>query len=270
MEPLATSQKGSPDINLFVTHSRQMNIEITHNPKELGEAAGKKAAKDIRTAIENNGTANIILATGTSQFETLNQLTREDIDWSKVTMFHLDEYIGLPDSHPASFRKYLKERFLEKISPLKAAHLVNGEANPEAECVWLGDLITQHPIDVALVGIGENGHLAFNDPPADFDTDEPYLIVDLDEACRKQQFGEGWFQSVDDVPRQAISMSVKQILKSKRIICSVPDERKAQAVKNSVEQPVSNLFPASILQTHKACTLFLDKASASLLSERAQ
>lgn len=243
-----------------------MNIKINNNPRELGEAAGRMAADSIRKAIDDNGTANIILATGTSQFETLNQLIREKIEWSKVTMFHLDEYIGLPDSHPASFRKYLKERFLEKVSPLKAAHLINGETDPEAECVWLGDLITQYPIDVALVGIGENGHLAFNDPPADFDTDEPYLIVDLDEACRKQQFGEGWFQSVDDVPRRAISMSVRQILKSKHIICSVPDKRKAEAVKNSVEQPVSNLFPASILQTHNACTLFLDKASASLLS----
>lgn len=246
-----------------------MNIKICNDPRELGQAAGRAAAEHIRKAISDNGSANIILATGTSQFETLNQLTTETIDWSKVTMFHLDEYIGLSDSHPASFRKYLKERFLGKVSPLKAAHLVNGEANPEAECVWLGDLITQHPIDVALVGIGENGHLAFNDPPADFDTDEPYLIVGLDEACRKQQFGEGWFASVDDVPRQAISMSVRQILKSKHIICSVPDERKAQAVKNSVEQPVSNLFPASILQTHEACTLFLDKASASLLSRQA-
>ena len=153
------------------------------------------------------------------------------------------------------------------MPPLKGAHLINGENNPEAECVWLGDLITQHPIDVALVGIGENGHLAFNDPPADFETEEPYIIVNLDEACRKQQFGEGWFPSIGDVPRQAISMSVNQILKSEYIICSVPDERKAVAVKNSVEKPVSNLFPASILQTHPACTLFLDKPSAAQLSQ---
>ena len=181
-------------------------------------------------------------------------------------MFHLDEYIGLQDTHPASFRKYLKERFLAKVPPLKAVHLINGETNPEAECIWLGDLITQHPIDVALVGIGENGHLAFNDPPADFDTEEPYIIVDLDDACRRQQYGEGWFKTVNDVPRQAISMSIKQILKSKHIICSVPDERKAEAVKNSVQQGVSNLFPASILQTHQHCTLFLDKGSAKYLN----
>lgn len=245
-----------------------MKIDIQSNPAALGQTAGRVAGKLIRTAIEEKGGANIILATGTSQFETLNQLIREEnIDWSKVVMFHLDEYIGIPETHPASFRKYLKERFLAKVPALKAAHLINGETNPEAECVWLGDLITQHPIDVALVGIGENGHLAFNDPPADFDTEEPYIIVDLDDACRKQQYGEGWFKTVDDVPKQAISMSVKQILKSKHIICSVPDARKAQAVKNSVEQTVSNLFPASVLQQHESCTLFLDKAAAALLSK---
>lgn len=245
-----------------------MNIHISNDHFKLGQEAGRVAAGLIRDAISLQGNANIILATGTSQFETLNQLIREKgIDWSKVTMFHLDEYIGLPVTHPASFRKYLKERFLSKVPALKGAHLINGEINPEAECIWLGDLITQHPIDVALVGIGENGHLAFNDPPADFDTDEPYIIVALDEACRKQQFGEGWFPSIQDVPRQAISMSVKQILKSKTIVCSVPDERKALAVKNTIEQPVSNLYPASIMQTHTDCKLFLDKTSAVLLSE---
>jgi glucosamine-6-phosphate deaminase len=245
-----------------------MHIEILNDPIELGQSAGRQAANAIREAIEQKDEANIILATGTSQFETLNQLILEqNIDWSKVTMFHLDEYIGLPETHPASFRRYLKERFLAKMPPLKAVHLINGETNAEAECIWLGDVITQHPIDVALVGIGENGHLAFNDPPADFDTEEPYIIVDLDDACRKQQYGEGWFKTVDDVPRQAISMSVRQIIKSKQIICSVPDARKSNAVKNSVEQPISNLFPASILQTHENCVLYLDKASAAKLSQ---
>ncbi len=245
-----------------------MKIQIADDPKKLGEAAGRSAGELIRKTIEEKGEANVILATGTSQFETLNQLIREkNIDWGKVIMFHLDEYIGMPQTHPASFRKYLKERFLEKVPPLKAAHLINGETNAEAECVWLGDLITRYPIDVALVGIGENGHLAFNDPPADFDTEEPYIIVDLDEACRKQQYGEGWFGSVNDVPRQAISMSVKQIMKSQHIICSVPDARKAVAVKNTVEQKVSNLFPATILQVHDSCTMYLDKASAGLLSK---
>ena len=246
-----------------------MKIEIKNDPLSLGQAAGRHAGEVIRRALREKGQANIILATGTSQFETLNQLLREDgIDWAQVVMFHLDEYIGLPDTHPASFRKYLRERFLAKVPSLKAAHLINGETNPQAECIWLGDLIAQFPIDVALVGIGENGHLAFNDPPADFDTDEPYIVVELDHACRQQQFKEGWFKTVDDVPKQAISMSVRQILKAKTIICSVPDDRKAQAVKNCVENPVSNIFPASILQTHRDCILYLDKASANRLSQK--
>lgn len=245
-----------------------MKIIVTENPKELGKAAGRAAAALIREAIAEKGAANIILATGTSQFETLNRLISEpDIDWSNVVLFHLDEYIGIPITHPASFRKYLKERFIEKVPSLKAAHLINGEGDASAECNRLGKLISDHPIDVALVGIGENGHLAFNDPPADFETEQPYIIVALDEACRKQQLGEGWFASFEEVPQKAISMSIKQILKSKHIICSVPDSRKAEAVKNCVEQPVSNLYPASILQSHPDCTLFLDKAAAALLSE---
>ncbi|MBA4140021.1 MAG: glucosamine-6-phosphate deaminase [Segetibacter sp.] len=245
-----------------------MDIIVTNSPKELGKAAGNAAATLIRQAIANNGTANIILATGTSQFETLNQLISEHgIDWSKVIMFHLDEYIGLPVTHPASFRKYLKERFIEKVLSLKAANLINGEENAQAECKRLGNLINKHPIDVALVGIGENGHLAFNDPPANFETEDPYIIVELDEPCRKQQLGEGWFNTLENVPKQAISMSIKQILKSKHIICSVPDSRKAMAVKDSLEQPVSNLYPASILQLHAHCTCFVDKSSAALLSQ---
>jgi len=181
-------------------------------------------------------------------------------------MFHLDEYIGLSITHQASFRKYLKERFLSRVPPLKAAHLINGETDPKVECTRLGDLISQHPIDLALVGIGENGHLAFNDPPADFKTEQPYILVALDDLCVQQQYGEGWFVSVQEVPRHAISMSVKQILKSKEIICSVPDGRKAIAVKNSLEQSVNNLYPASILQLHSHCTIYLDKSSAALLT----
>ena len=242
-----------------------MKVEIYNTSHELGKAAGIQAAQLIRSAIEKNGTANIILATGTSQLETLKQLIAEYIDWSKVVMFHLDEYIGLPVTHPASFRKYLQERFLSKVSSLKAVILIDGEADPQQECERLGELITAHPIDVALVGIGENGHLAFNDPPADFETETPYIVVNLDAACRKQQMGEGWFKSIADVPQKAISMSVRQIMKSKNIICSVPDERKAIAVKKCLGQGVSNLYPASILQTHANCIVYLDKASASLL-----
>lgn len=246
-----------------------MEIKINSNPKELGQAAGKSGAELVRKAIAQKGFANIILATGTSQFETLNQLIAESgIDWSKVTLFHLDEYIGLPITHPASFRKYLKERFISKVPNLKGVNLIDGEVDPTTECKRLSALILAHPIDVAFVGIGENGHLAFNDPPADFETEKPYIVVELDEACRKQQLGEGWFPSLEAVPTKAISMSVKQILKSKAIICSVPDLRKAQAVKDTIENPVSNLFPATALQLHPDCTCFLDTDSASLLSEK--
>jgi len=183
-------------------------------------------------------------------------------------MFHLDEYIGLPVSHKASFRKYLQERFIEKVGSLKAVYLINGEANPEQECQRLEKLISQSPVDIALVGIGENGHLAFNDPPADFETSKAYLIVKLDEQCRKQQVNEGWFGSIEEVPMHAISMSVKQIMLSKHIVCTVPGIRKAKAVKNTLERPVWNYYPASILQNHPDCYLFLDNGSASLLKER--
>jgi glucosamine-6-phosphate deaminase len=246
-----------------------MKINIYNNPHETGKAAGAAAARFIREALESKGSANIILATGISQFETLNQLIIEEgIDWAKVVMFHLDEYIGLPITHPASFRKYLQERFLSKLPPLKAAYLINGETDAGAECERVGEFISRHPIDMALLGIGENGHLAFNDPPADFETEQPYIVVELDEACRKQQLGEGWFESFDKVPKHAISMSVKQIFKSKHIVCSVPDERKAIAVKNSLEQQISNLYPASILQQHDDCTFYLDKFSSALLSKK--
>ncbi|HSI75355.1 MAG TPA: glucosamine-6-phosphate deaminase [Lunatimonas sp.] len=243
-----------------------MKIIQTKDPKELGNQAGKEAGNKIREAIRLKGYANIILATGTSQFETINQLVKEDVAWEKVTVFHLDEYIGVSDTHPASFRKYLKERFVEKVKNLGAIYFIDGENNPEEVCKQLGELISSHPIDVALVGIGENGHLAFNDPPADFDTELPYLIVDLDEPCRLQQLNEGWFESLEDVPTQAISMSIRQILKAKHIICSVPDKRKAQAIKDCLENEVTNLHPSSILQSHPSCSIFLDEASASLLS----
>lgn len=244
-----------------------MNIHINKNAAELGKAAGIKAAGIIRAAIAARGNANIILATGASQFATLDQLViEEEIAWNKVTMFHLDEYIGLPVTHAASFRKYLQERFLDRVAPLQAVFLINGEKDALAECRLLAAAIGTHPVDLALAGIGENGHLAFNDPPADFETTAPYIIVSLDLACRKQQLGEGWFASLEEVPLQAISMSVQQLMQSKHIICSVPDSRKALAVKNTVMLPVSHLNPASILQKHPACDLYLDSASAALLT----
>jgi glucosamine-6-phosphate deaminase len=240
---------------------------IYKTKQEMGAAAAAQAADAIKQAIEDKGGANIILATGTSQFATIKSLTGSGIDFSKVTMFHLDEYIGLPADHPASFRKYLKERFVDKVPALKAVHFVEGDAeNPQQECRRLGDIITKHPIDVALIGIGENGHLAFNDPPADFETEEPYIIVNLDEKCRAQQLGEGWFETLEQVPRRAISMSIRQIMKSVCLIVSVPEKRKAEAVKNALEGKVTNTCPASILQTHLNCKIFLDAEAASLLS----
>lgn len=244
-----------------------MTISISPNPVELGQKAGKIGAELIRKAITSQGFANIILATGTSQFETLKQLLAErDIDWSKVTAFHLDEYIELPITHSASFRKYLLERFFNHVTQLKGYHLIDGENDPEKECERLSNLIQAHPIDVAFVGIGENGHLAFNDPPADFETEKPYLVVNLDHACRMQQFGEGWFPDLEAVPTQAISMSIRQIMKSKAIICSVPDLRKAQAVKDCLKGEITNIHPASILQSHRDCRIFLDAPASSLLT----
>lgn len=243
-----------------------MTVSISPNSLDLGQKAGKIGAELIRKAISTQGFANIILATGTSQFETLKQLLAEkDIDWSKVVVFHLDEYLGLSITHPASFRKYLVERFFNHVPQLKAYHLIDGENDPEKECERLSTLIQNHPIDVAFVGIGENGHLAFNDPPADFETEKPYLVVNLDHACRMQQFGEGWFPNLEAVPTQAISMSIRQIMKSKSIICSVPDLRKAQAVKDCLKGEISNLHPASILQEHQDCQIFLDQPASSLL-----
>lgn len=244
-----------------------MKIYIDKDSKALGQSSGNLAGDLILEAIQSKGTANILVATGASQFETLNQLiSRKDIEWDKVVLFHLDEYINIPATHPASFRKYITERLLQNIPPVKQAYLINGENDPVEECKRLAALISDHSIDVALIGIGENCHLAFNDPPADFDTTDPYIITVLDNACKLQQVNEGWFDGVANVPPTAISISVRQILRAANIICSVPDLRKAQAVKDTLEQPVSNIYPASILRSHTNCHLFLDKASASWLT----
>lgn len=234
---------------------------------EMSEAAAHLVAERIRDRIETCGQVNIILATGMSQIKMLANLVAADVDWTKVTAFHLDEYIGLGDSHPASFRKYLNERFVGKAHGLRVFHGVNGEAeNPDEECRRLGKIIRDLEIDVACVGIGENGHLAFNDPPADFETAEPFIVVELDEACRRQQVGEGWFTAIDDVPERAISMSVTQIMKADCIVCIVSDKRKAEALQKTIEGDVSNMVPASILQRHDQCHIFADTSAASLLS----
>lgn len=245
-----------------------MQVHRHNTAREAGRAAALRGADAIKSALASRGQAAIILATGASQFDMMAALVEiPGIEWSKVTAFHLDEYIGLPESHPASFRKYLKERFVAKVPDLGRFVFVEGDAaDLEGELARLGDDITRNPIDVAFVGIGENGHLAFNDPPADFATETPFLVVDLDEPCRRQQMGEGWFATLDDVPAQAVSMSIRQIMKSATIICTVPDVRKAEAVRACLEEPVSNLRPASILREHPDTGLYLDADSASLLS----
>jgi len=245
-----------------------MELVICEDKEQLGRQAAQRGAALISAALEQFGRATIVLATGASQFEVLDALVSAPaIDWSRVNVFHLDEYLGLSETHPASFRRFLRERFIERLPQQPGVfHFVDGQADPAEECRRLGKLIGGERIDVAFIGIGENGHLAFNDPPADFETDEPYLVVTLDEACRRQQLGEGWFPTLEDVPRQAISMSIRQIMRARNIICSVPDRRKAEAVLGAVEGPVTPEVPASILQQHDGATMYLDPRSASLLS----
>jgi glucosamine-6-phosphate deaminase len=244
-----------------------MDIRIFDTKQELGRAAAERAGAAIDEALAQGGRARVIAATGASQFEFLDALTAvPGVDWARVEMFHLDEYVGLPDTHSASFRRYLRKRIVERVHP-GTFHFLAGDApDVAAECRRVGALLQQAAIDVAFVGIGENGHLAFNDPPADFRTEEPYLVVELDEACRRQQLGEGWFATLDDVPRRAISMSIRQILKAREILCVVPDARKARAVRACLEGEVSPLHPSSVLQTHERTTVYLDRDSATLLT----
>src|SRR5437870_11469098 len=243
-----------------------MVLKVLPDKSSLSKMAAEHAAEAIGRAICDRGQARIIAATAASQFEFLDALTKmPGIDWQKVEVFHLDEYIGLPITHPGSFRKMLLDHLIKKTGIAKY-HLLDGDADPAEVVRRVGKELTSAPIDVAFVGIGENGHLAFNDPPADFQTEEPYLNVDLDEACRRQQVGESWFADLSDVPKRAISMSVRQILKSKEILAVVPEARKAQAVKSCFEGEVSPLAPASILRTHAHTTVFLDKHSSALLS----
>ena len=242
-----------------------MKIKIYENKSSLAQAAAAQAATSLCRTIQSRGKARIIAATGVSQFEFLDALTSTPgILWSRVEMFHLDEYIGLAASHPASFRKYLLDRLIKKTG-ITNYHLLAGDGDVPQTIRSIGRELQAAPVDVAFVGLGENGHIAFNDPPADFQTEDPYLIVELDEPCRRQQVNEGWFADISEVPRQAITMSVRQILKAKEIIAVVPEARKAQAVKTCFEVEISPLAPASILRTHPNTTVFLDKDSAALL-----
>ena len=243
-----------------------MVVRVFEDKRSLSRVAAGQACSALRRAIRDRGRARIIVATGTSQLDFLEALTNaENIDWQRVEMFHLDEYVGLPITHPASFRKYLLERLIHKVGIAKY-HLLDGSGDPSEVVRRVDAALRSAPVDIAFAGIGENGHLAFNDPPADFQTENSYLIVELDEACRRQQVGEGWFANISEVPRRAISMSVSQILKAKEIICIVPDARKAPAVKLCFEGKVSPMAPASILRTHPVATIYLDSESASSLS----
>lgn len=239
-----------------------MEIRICKNSEELGKSAAKHVAQVLKDCIAENGSARIVLSTGASQFDTIKALVEEPgIKWDCVEMFHLDEYVDLPITHVASFRKYLQERFVDKVGTLKAVHFVDGTK----ECIAkLTEEIRKSPIDIGLIGIGENGHIAFNDPPADFDTKEAYIIVNLDERCKKQQMGEGWFATIDDVPKQAVSMTPYQIMQCKRIVSCVPYQVKAEAIENTLKaKDTTNLIPATLLKTHPDFMLYVDEDSAS-------
>jgi glucosamine-6-phosphate deaminase len=244
-----------------------MRVRFFDTKAELAREAADAAAACIRDAIAERGGARVVAATGASQFGFLEALTTTPgLEWSRVAFFHLDEYVDLPASHPASFRRYLRERIIDRVHP-GAFHLIDGEAlDPAAECRRVGALLAERAPDVAFVGIGENGHLAFNDPPADFETSEPYLVVELDEACRRQQLGEGWFESLEQVPRRAISMSIRQILEAREILCIAPEARKARAVRDCLEGEIGPDLPASALRQHARATLYLDRDSAALLT----
>ena len=240
-----------------------MNINISRTSGEMAQRSAACAAQAINRTIAQNGEARILLSTGESQIEAIRYLTEMEVEWDKVVMFHLDEYINLAETHKASFRKYLKERFIQVVNP-KKAFLVNGEGNVEENIAILTEELEKAPIDVALVGIGENAHIAFNDPPADFETDKAYIIVNLDQTCKQQQVNEGWFGSLDEVPAQAISMTVSQILKSRTFVTIVPGIRKGDAIQKTLSaETVTNLVPATILKTHPDWNLFLDGDSAS-------
>ncbi|MFX0139217.1 MAG: glucosamine-6-phosphate deaminase [Candidatus Hodarchaeota archaeon] len=243
-------------------------IKIFQNKQEMGEAAAQKAAEILQEVIQSKEKCCFIAATGASQFEFLDALcNHNEIDWKKTEMFHLDEYIGLSENHTASFRNYLKKRLVNRVKPGKVFFIQGDSPNPIYECKRISELISRRTIDVAFVGIGENGHLAFNDPPADFKTTEPYIVVNLDSNCRNQQLNEGWFKSIEEVPKKAITMSINEIMRSKNIICTCPGKKKAEAVRSclSDKAKVSPENPASRLKNHPRVMCFLDKYSSSLL-----
>lgn len=243
-----------------------MKLIISNTKEELGNASAIHAAKLVNDAIAKQGYARILLSTGASQFPFFVEFVKQNIDWSKVEMFHLDEYVGISEEHPASFKRYLLDRFVNVVN-LKCAYLINGQKNPEETIAELTALLNEKPVDVGLIGIGENGHIAFNDPPADFDDQRAYKVVTLDERCLQQQIGEGWFKNVDETYKQAISMTCSQIMKCKSIISVVPYKVKAEAIYNTLTRDLTPDVPATLLKQHIDCTIYCDKDSASLLTD---
>lgn len=241
-----------------------INLTISKDAKLNGKRAAELIANLINEAIKEKGNARIVVSTGSSQFEMFEALIKLNVDWSKVEMFHLDEYVNLQETHIASFRKYLKERFVSKVN-LKAAYFVSGEGNIEENISILTSELRKDVIDVGIIGIGENGHIAFNDPPADFETNEAYKVVTLDQKCRAQQVGEGWFKTIDDVPSQAISMTPKEIMKARHIVTVAPHSVKADAIYKTITTPITPMVPATLLKTHPDWHLFIDDASAAKL-----
>lgn len=241
-----------------------MKLDISRNPVELGQKLAQRMGDIMCAKIAARGEINIILASAASQIEMLKNLVKDErIDWSKVTMFHLDEYIGIDADHPARFANFLKERFLAHVPPLKETFLINSTGDPHEEVRRLNAAAQGRTIDLACIGVGENAHIAFNDPPADFEIEDPFLIVTLDEVCRQQQLAEGWFKTLDDVPKTAISMSARYIMRSETIVAPVPGPRKADAIRATFEGPITNMVPCTILQQHPDCTIYCDHDSIS-------
>lgn len=244
-----------------------MKVRLEPDRRAMSVAAAQHAADSIHRVLDHHSKARVVAATGASQLEFLEALTsRPDVDWMRVELFHLDEYVGIPESHPASFRRYLREHLIHKTG-IRNYHFLDGTGDVANVIRTVGRELASAPIDVMFAGIGENGHLAFNDPPADFTTTDPYILVNLDEACRRQQVGEGWFAGIEDVPTRAISMSVRQIMKADELLVIVPDERKAAAVKAALEGEITPAVPASIIRTHPNVTLYLDEPAASMLAK---
>jgi glucosamine-6-phosphate deaminase len=241
----------------------KLRVEIFGTKEEMGREAALFVSEKLNKAIKERGSASLILGTGASQYPLLDVLLKEEIDWTKISLFHLDEYIGLSDQHPASFRKFLRERVAKKVNPQNVYYL-NGDAEDiTSEIKRYGKLLQDHPVDVACIGIGENGHIAFNDPAvADFRDPEYLKVVEMDRACRMQQVGEGWFPTIDDVPATAVTLTIRAIMDAKALCCSVPDERKSTAVYNALSGEISTACPASILRNHDNAVLFLDRFAA--------